>query len=154
MKTIKIPHKGTLIEFSTIEFPEGIEEECRGDYMSIQPAIREKGFRPPTISEVVSLVYDVLMNPERPDYNTSQPGRRYSKLNHLLYSGCVYGFTGNLFVPGEGVYIEDHPELNIPNTTNSLDGSFKKVKNAIAVHSGLTQERKLKLVMSLIMKIR
>jgi len=49
---------------------------------------------------------------------------------------------------------EDYPELNIPNTTNSLDGSFKKVKTAISVHSGLTNERKLKLVMSLVMKAK
>lgn len=47
---------------------------------------------------------------------------------------------------------EDNPSLNIPNTTNSLDGSFKKVKTAVSVHAGLTHERKIKLVTSLIMK--
>jgi hypothetical protein len=47
---------------------------------------------------------------------------------------------------------EDYPELNIPNTTNSLDGSFKKVKTAISVHSGLTHARKLKLITTLLMK--
>ncbi len=46
----------------------------------------------------------------------------------------------------------DYPELNIPNTTNSLDGSFGKVKTAIAAHAGLTHKRKLKLVKSLLMK--
>lgn len=45
---------------------------------------------------------------------------------------------------------EKHPELNIPNTTNSLDGSFKKAKLAIGVHAGLTQPRKLKLVTTLL----
>ena len=44
---------------------------------------------------------------------------------------------------------ERYPHLNIPNTTNSLDGSFKKVKLALAVHAGLSQERKLKLVRAL-----
>ena len=47
---------------------------------------------------------------------------------------------------------EDYPELNIPNTTNSLDGSFTKVKIAIGVHAGLTHTRKLKLVKSLLYK--
>lgn len=47
---------------------------------------------------------------------------------------------------------EDYPKLNIPNTTNSLDGTFKKVKTAVSVHSGLTRQRKLKLVFALIMK--
>ena len=46
----------------------------------------------------------------------------------------------------------DYPELHIPNTTNSLDGSFSKVKTAIAVHAGLTHKRKLKLVLSLLQK--
>ena len=46
----------------------------------------------------------------------------------------------------------DYPELHIPNTTNSLDGSFSKVKTAIAAHAGLTHKRKLKLVLSLLQK--
>lgn len=42
------------------------------------------------------------------------------------------------------------PDLNIPNTTNSLDGVFKKAKLAIGVHAGLTHARQIKLVMSLL----
>jgi len=45
---------------------------------------------------------------------------------------------------------EKYPDLNIPNTANSLDGSFKKAKVALAVHSGLTHERQLKLVQSIL----
>ena len=47
---------------------------------------------------------------------------------------------------------QDYSELNIPNTTNSLDGSFKKVKAAISIHTGLTHERKLKLITTLLIK--
>ncbi|MFA5318967.1 MAG: hypothetical protein WC387_01215 [Candidatus Paceibacterota bacterium] len=47
---------------------------------------------------------------------------------------------------------EDYPELHIPNTTNSLNGSFKKVKMAIGIHAGLSDARKSKLVKSLVMK--
>lgn len=45
---------------------------------------------------------------------------------------------------------QKYPELNIPNTTNSLDGVFKKAKVAIGVHAGLTHARQIKLVMSLL----
>lgn len=45
---------------------------------------------------------------------------------------------------------QKYPELNIPNTTNSLDGKFKKAKTALAVHSGLTHARQIKLVLSLL----
>lgn len=42
------------------------------------------------------------------------------------------------------------PDLNIPNTTNSLDGVFRKAKTAIGVHAGLTHARQIKLVLSLL----
>ena len=45
---------------------------------------------------------------------------------------------------------QKYPELHIPNTTNSLDGKFKKAKVALAVHSGLTHARQIKLVLSLL----
>ena len=45
---------------------------------------------------------------------------------------------------------ERYPELHIPNTTNSLDGSFKKVKTSIAVHTGLSHEQKIKMVKTLL----
>ncbi len=43
-----------------------------------------------------------------------------------------------------------YPELNIPNTTNSLDGFFKKIKLAISIHTGMTHNRKLKMIKSII----
>jgi hypothetical protein len=45
---------------------------------------------------------------------------------------------------------ERYPELNIPNTTNSLDGSFTKIKNSIAIHAGLSREQKIKMVKTLL----
>lgn len=42
------------------------------------------------------------------------------------------------------------PDLCIPNTTNSLDGAFAKAKTAVAVHAGLSHERKLKLIRALL----
>jgi hypothetical protein len=45
---------------------------------------------------------------------------------------------------------QKYPEHNIPNTTNSLDGSFGKVKKSIGIHSGLKRLRKLKMITSLI----
>lgn len=43
-----------------------------------------------------------------------------------------------------------YPHLNIPNTTNSLDGSFAKVKTSIAVHAGLAKKQKMKMVRTLL----
>lgn len=41
---------------------------------------------------------------------------------------------------------ERYPELNIPNTTNCLEGIFSHTKTAMRVHRGLTQKRKRKLI--------
>lgn len=45
---------------------------------------------------------------------------------------------------------ERYPHLNIPNTTNSLDGSFTKIKNSIGIHAGLAHEQKMKMVKTLL----
>lgn len=41
---------------------------------------------------------------------------------------------------------QKHPELKMPNTTNSLDGFFGKTKTLLRVHRGLTQERRYKVI--------
>lgn len=41
---------------------------------------------------------------------------------------------------------QKYPELKIPNTTNSLDGYFNRLKSLLNVHRGLNQKRKMKLV--------
>lgn len=43
-----------------------------------------------------------------------------------------------------------HPELNIPNTTNSLDGSFNTLKGKLNVHRGLNPKRRMKVVIELL----
>lgn len=48
---------------------------------------------------------------------------------------------------------QKYPELNIPNTTNTLDGMFSQIKNRLAVHRGLRQDRRYKLI-SEILKTR
>ncbi len=39
-----------------------------------------------------------------------------------------------------------HPELNIPNTTNSLDGSFAHLKGLLQVHRGIKADLKRKII--------
>ena len=40
----------------------------------------------------------------------------------------------------------DYPELNIPNTTNSCDGSFSHWKNKVKLHRGMQKHRKKKMI--------
>ena len=41
---------------------------------------------------------------------------------------------------------QKYPELNLPNTTNCLDGMFSQLKNRLAVHRGLERERRYKVI--------
>lgn len=41
---------------------------------------------------------------------------------------------------------QKYPELAIPNTTNSLDGTFSHLKDMLRIHRGLKKNRKLKLI--------
>jgi len=45
-----------------------------------------------------------------------------------------------------------YPELNIPNTTNSLDGSHAHLKDMLRIHRGLKRARKLKLIDEILSK--
>jgi hypothetical protein len=41
---------------------------------------------------------------------------------------------------------QTHPELQIPNTTNSLDGSFAHLKDKVKIHHGLRRDRRYKMI--------
>jgi hypothetical protein len=47
---------------------------------------------------------------------------------------------------------QKYPELNIPNTTNSLDGYFSHVKDILGVHRGLKAKRKYRLISEILSK--
>lgn len=43
-----------------------------------------------------------------------------------------------------------YPELKIPNTTNSLDGSFVHLKDKVKIHHGLRRDRRYKVIEELL----
>ena len=45
---------------------------------------------------------------------------------------------------------QKYPELNIPNTTNSIDGYFSKLKQLLNVHRGLTIKRRYRLIQEIL----
>ena len=45
---------------------------------------------------------------------------------------------------------QKYPELKIPNTTNSLDGYFSRLKKLLNVHSGLNEKRKFKIIVEIL----
>ena len=49
---------------------------------------------------------------------------------------------------------QKYPELNIPNTTNDLDGSFSNLKKKLSVHHGLRRDRRFKVISQLLKDAR
>ena len=47
---------------------------------------------------------------------------------------------------------QKHSELNIPNTTNSLDGSITTLKNSIRIHRGINQKNRYKIICQILKK--
>lgn len=47
---------------------------------------------------------------------------------------------------------QKYPELKIPNTTNSLDGYWSRIKNLLAAHRGKSRERIRKIVTEILRK--
>ncbi len=45
---------------------------------------------------------------------------------------------------------QKYSELNMPNTTNSLDGSFSALKKKLGVHHGLRKDRRYKVISKLL----
>jgi hypothetical protein len=45
---------------------------------------------------------------------------------------------------------QKYPELDIPNTTNDLDGSFSALKKKLSVHHGLRRDRRFKVISQLL----
>ena len=47
---------------------------------------------------------------------------------------------------------QKYPDLNIPNTTNSLDGCFAYLKELVRVHRGVNQTLKRKIILEILTK--
>lgn len=65
--------------------------------------------------------------------------RRLRAAYRSLKSNMPYLFT-----------YRQYPELNIPNTTNSLDGSFAHLKQLVKIHRGMKPDLKHKMILSIL----
>lgn len=77
------------------------------------------------------------INPETGRWNYTH--KRLRSAYRSLKTNLPYLFT----------YLK-YPELNIPNTTNSLDGYFNVLKSKLNVHRGLNDNRSKKIIIELL----
>lgn len=70
-------------------------------------------------------------------------GSRRWHYTHRRIRSAYYSVKRNL--PHLFIYL-CHPELNIPNTTNSLEGIFTHIKKRMRLHGGLRMHNKLPMI--------
>lgn len=76
----------------------------------------------------------------------AEDGRHWQYTHRRIRSACRSLKTN---LPYLFTY-QKHPELKIPNTTNSLDGYFGKLKQLLNCHRGLTIKRRYKLIQEIL----
>lgn len=80
---------------------------------------------------------------EEKTVNTFVTGRQQWYYTHKNVRSAYYSLKRNLH------YLftyQKYSHLNIPNTTNDLDGSFSNLKKKLAVHHGLRKDRRYKVI--------
>jgi hypothetical protein len=70
-------------------------------------------------------------------------GTKYWYYTHKKVRSAYKSLERNL--PYLFTYLK-YPELNIPNTTNSLDGFFSHLKAKLSVHRGMRKDRRYKMI--------
>lgn len=74
---------------------------------------------------------------------TSVAGTKHWYYTHKKVRSAYLSLERNL--PYLFTY-QKYPELHIPNTTNSLDGSFAHLKDRVKIHHGLRRDRRYKVI--------
>jgi len=74
---------------------------------------------------------------------TYSPDRKHWQYTHKRIRSAYRSLINNL---SHLFVYQKYPHLRIPNTTNSLDGFFSKLKNLLNIHRGLSPKRRLKLI--------
>jgi hypothetical protein len=77
---------------------------------------------------------------------TYTPDSRHWSYTHRRLRSAFRSLRTNL--PHLFTY-QRYPNLHIPNTTNSLDGHFGQLKRLLNVHSGLTAQRRYRLILEI-----
>ncbi len=73
-----------------------------GEYRDVKDLIQEEGLQTPTMSQTASLVHEAFNSDDN----------KYSQgIKKIMKDACLWGFTGNLYIPNKGVYIQDNPEI-------------------------------------------
>ena len=91
--TLTVQHEGKDLTF--------VHPANKGTYASVQDQIQEAGLQAPTMAQTASLVHDAFNSDDK-----------YSQgIKKIMKDAWLWEFTGNLYIPNKGVYVQDDPEV-------------------------------------------
>lgn len=83
-----------------------------GTYVNVAQGLQERNLRQPTLTETASLAYAALQN----------KGDKYAdEIIQLMKQRWLWGFTGILYIPDDGAYIQDNPAIEDNRVVMNLD---------------------------------
>jgi len=124
-------HQSQIIRRYTTNNP---KTSCAKDLKALMRCITEVDYVMfKSLLETLYEIYEDFLK-ERNEYGQFKH-RRLRSAFRSLKTNLPYLFT-----------CKDFPELNIPNTTNSCDGSFAHWKQKVKIHRGLRQHRRNKMI--------
>ena len=112
-------------------------------YAKVGQEITDAGLERPTMEQTASLAYDAWQNPDE----------KYSKdIIGKMRTNWLWGFNGLLYVPKEGVYIQDRPEVQNGRVVMDQTDLVKKMESGDEsvrfVHFGFKRESQSSLELS------
>lgn len=107
-----VPHSGGELTFSYPAY--GL-----GTYANVGLAIKRDKLSRPTMAESASLVHAA--------FNSPTDDRYRKEIKDILSQVWLWGFTGTLYVPKEGAFIQDDPEIRQGMPFMDKDGLEQKL---------------------------
>ena len=93
---IDIPHLDNTLTFV-------YEKHGPNTYANVAESIGKVGLARPTMAETASLIY--------PAFTSEKKEPEFEGIRQAMKNTWLWAFTGNLYIPNKGVYIQDNPEI-------------------------------------------
>src|SRR3989344_4475274 len=95
---INVPHNDSYVKFVHPKYGPDT-------YANVKEAIEKDNLSTPTMAESASLLYEAFVR------DNERKELEFNDVKDTMNKRWLWGFTGTLYIPNNGVYIQDNPEV-------------------------------------------
>ncbi len=110
---IIVRHKGSELNFISPDIGSNT-------YIKAAEQLERNCLKQPTVAQMTSLIYACFKN---------HKDKHAHEIIRLMKNHLLWGFTGNLYVPNEGVYIQDNPKIEKRELVMDKKDLIKKLES-------------------------